>query len=420
VLPILRHALIHAGDVVYTTVFTRRMIIINSTSAVQDLLERRASVYSQRPYQYLFEVSNRLLSVFNIPTEHARFRTYRRLLHGELAARAQNGAPELLRRQTLRMLQHIAKEPELFQYYIRLCVVRQMHRRLDLTTDAGTQARPCCASRTATTRSRNRTRSSCRRTALSRATHKPPQFGSQTTTRSVCQCDCSSWCSADRERSALSPDVARALEAPGHCDGPRDREERGDPLQLVQGAHGSCPAVPTTARLTEGVAGIGRVQRLLHVPAVARSRREGPGSGAGGHHHERRHCDLCRRRRHCEGRPSVSSVALTGWRKVSSALATFVLLMTLHPDVQEKARVELDASIGRDRLPTEADFGRKDMPYVAAVIKETLRWAPPVPLGNALLARGPCRRSCCVAQGSLTAPSRTTSTGATTSRKGRL
>jgi hypothetical protein len=113
-------------------------------------------------------------------------------------------------------------------------------------------------------------------------------------------------------------------------------------------------------------------------------------------------------------------VALTGWWKVSSALATFVLLMTLHPDVQEKARAELDASIGRDRLPTEADFGRKDMPYVAAVIKETLRWAPPVPLGNALLASGPCRRSYCVAQDSLTAPFRTTSTGATTSRKGRL
>jgi hypothetical protein len=192
VLLILSPLLIPAGDVVYTTVFTRRMIIINSTSAVQDLLERRASVYSQRPYQYLFEVSNRLLSVFNIPTEHARFRTYRRLLHGELAARAQNGAPELLRRQTLRMLQHIAKEPELFQYYIRLCVVRQLYRRLGLTMGAGTRAQLCCASRTATTRSRNRTRSSCKRTAPSRATHKPPRSGSPTTTRSVCECDCSS------------------------------------------------------------------------------------------------------------------------------------------------------------------------------------------------------------------------------------
>jgi hypothetical protein len=191
-MPILLSVLTGAGDVVYTTVFTRRMIIINSTSAVQDLLERRASVYSQRPYSYLFDVANRLLSVFNIPTEHARFRTYRRLLHGELGAHAQNGASELLRRQTLLMLQRIAKEPELFQYYIRLCVVRQMHRRLDLTTDAGTRARPCCASRTATTRSRNKTRSSCKRTAPSRVIHKPPRSGSQNITRSVCECDCSS------------------------------------------------------------------------------------------------------------------------------------------------------------------------------------------------------------------------------------
>jgi hypothetical protein len=68
--------------------------------------------------------------------------------------------------------------------------------------------------------------------------------------------------------------------------------------------------------------------------------------------------------------------------QVSSAITSFVLLMLLHPDVQATAQAELDARIGRDRLPNETDYGRTDLPYTTAVIKETLRWAPPAPLGE--------------------------------------
>jgi cytochrome P450 len=68
--------------------------------------------------------------------------------------------------------------------------------------------------------------------------------------------------------------------------------------------------------------------------------------------------------------------------QVSSTITTFVLLMALYPDVQEKARAELDACVGRNRLPNETDFGRPDMPYITAMIKETHRWAPAAPLGQ--------------------------------------
>jgi cytochrome P450 len=52
--------------------------------------------------------------------------------------------------------------------------------------------------------------------------------------------------------------------------------------------------------------------------------------------------------------------------------------MLLYPEVQAKAHQEIDTVIG-NRLPTMED--RAQLPYLNAVWKETLRWAPPVPLG---------------------------------------
>ena len=46
--------------------------------------------------------------------------------------------------------------------------------------------------------------------------------------------------------------------------------------------------------------------------------------------------------------------------------------MELYPDVQERARAELDAVVGTDRLPTSAD--RESLPYLNALIAEVLRW----------------------------------------------
>lgn len=61
-----------------------------------------------------------------------------------------------------------------------------------------------------------------------------------------------------------------------------------------------------------------------------------------------------------------------------SAVHTFFLAMTLYPDVQAKAQAEIDAVVGRDRLPTLAD--RPHLPYITALMNEVLRWSPVAPL----------------------------------------
>ena len=49
-----------------------------------------------------------------------------------------------------------------------------------------------------------------------------------------------------------------------------------------------------------------------------------------------------------------------------------------HPQVMEKARKEIDLVVGRNRVVTESDM--QNLPYMEAVVKETLRLHPPSPI----------------------------------------
>ncbi|EIW84708.1 cytochrome P450 [Coniophora puteana RWD-64-598 SS2] len=63
----------------------------------------------------------------------------------------------------------------------------------------------------------------------------------------------------------------------------------------------------------------------------------------------------------------------------SSTLFIFVLAMVLHPKVQERAYAEIMNVCGTDRIPMFDDS--PELPYVDAIIRETLRWYPVAPLG---------------------------------------
>jgi cytochrome P450 len=64
--------------------------------------------------------------------------------------------------------------------------------------------------------------------------------------------------------------------------------------------------------------------------------------------------------------------------QTGNIVANFFLAMMLHPEVQAKARDEIDRVIGPTRLPNFED--RKDLPYVEMVVWETFRWHPVGPL----------------------------------------
>ena len=57
----------------------------------------------------------------------------------------------------------------------------------------------------------------------------------------------------------------------------------------------------------------------------------------------------------------------------------WVLAMMAHPEIQQRAQDQLDVVVGRFRPPTFSDA--PNLPYIHAMVKETLRWRPSVPLG---------------------------------------
>ncbi|RPD62682.1 CyP450 monooxygenase [Lentinus tigrinus ALCF2SS1-7] len=77
----------------------------------------------------------------------------------------------------------------------------------------------------------------------------------------------------------------------------------------------------------------------------------------------------------------IKNVALTayegGAETTYSTLRSFFVAMVLNPDVQRKAQAELDAVVGSNRLPEHNDL--PNLPYIEAIHKEVLRWAPVLP-----------------------------------------
>ncbi|KAH7920542.1 cytochrome P450 [Leucogyrophana mollusca] len=76
---------------------------------------------------------------------------------------------------------------------------------------------------------------------------------------------------------------------------------------------------------------------------------------------------------------TAATVYLAGAETTSATVLTFILAMILYPEVQERARAEIDAVVGKDALPGFEH--RSSLPYIEAILRETMRWYPAVPLG---------------------------------------
>ncbi|KAG2749411.1 cytochrome P450 [Suillus brevipes Sb2] len=76
---------------------------------------------------------------------------------------------------------------------------------------------------------------------------------------------------------------------------------------------------------------------------------------------------------------TATTAMIGSYETTNSTLMAFALAMVSYPDVQRRAQAEIDSVIGKDRLPTFED--RASLPYVESVLRETLRWQPIGPLG---------------------------------------
>ena len=63
-----------------------------------------------------------------------------------------------------------------------------------------------------------------------------------------------------------------------------------------------------------------------------------------------------------------------------SSIRGIFLAMALYPAVFKKAREEIDAVVGTQRLPSIAD--KAHLPYMTALVYELLRWTVALPNGQ--------------------------------------
>jgi cytochrome P450 len=75
----------------------------------------------------------------------------------------------------------------------------------------------------------------------------------------------------------------------------------------------------------------------------------------------------------------LGGVMMEGGSDTSSAIIIATIhAMTKWPEVLAKAQREIDSVIGEDRTPVWEDYEK--LPYIAAIVKEAMRWRPVVPL----------------------------------------
>ncbi|KAK4041334.1 hypothetical protein C8A01DRAFT_45487 [Parachaetomium inaequale] len=74
----------------------------------------------------------------------------------------------------------------------------------------------------------------------------------------------------------------------------------------------------------------------------------------------------------------VGLMAIAGALTIGSPIQSFLLAMCHHPEWQRRLQAEIDAVLG-GRCPQWED--RERLPLLRAVVKEVIRWRPPVPTG---------------------------------------
>jgi len=76
---------------------------------------------------------------------------------------------------------------------------------------------------------------------------------------------------------------------------------------------------------------------------------------------------------------TLGSMFTAGSDTTVSSMISLFLALAIYPGVQKRAQAELDAVLGRDRLPTFEDKSR--LPYIEAMCKELMRWQMVTPMG---------------------------------------
>uniref|UniRef100_A0A8H8CJB8 Cytochrome P450 n=1 Tax=Psilocybe cubensis TaxID=181762 RepID=A0A8H8CJB8_PSICU len=306
------------GDIVHISVFGQPMLVLNSLQAARDLLDRRSSIYSDRPRFVLLSELMGWSSASTHVRYGPRFRKHRRFINQVFNHRAIAAFRPLQMKETVILLESMLHNPDHFVDHFRRFAaatilkityghdvvsvddlfVRLAERAGSLTVEAGSAAANLVD-------------------FFPSMRHIP------------------TW-------APFSTFKIKALECRKAVEAMMDV-----PFEQVKADMKSGTAVPSyTSMLLDG-------------------HRDSDGSIAPEDEED------------IKG--SAGTLLAAAEDTTIASMHTFVLAMVLNPHEFKKAQEEIDLVVGRQRLPTLDD--RPSLPYFDCVLKEVLRWSPMVPLG---------------------------------------
>ncbi|KAJ7595334.1 cytochrome P450 [Mycena floridula] len=103
-------------SVISFKIYNRRVIVLNDVSSIRNLLDKRASIYSDRPKSWMTELCARGNTVFNISSLGARHKQYRRLIQTGL--RPHDYSP-VIKEQVETLVQGLIASPKDFEAHFR-------------------------------------------------------------------------------------------------------------------------------------------------------------------------------------------------------------------------------------------------------------------------------------------------------------
>ncbi|KAF5375444.1 hypothetical protein D9615_007975 [Tricholomella constricta] len=326
------------GDIVYIQVLNQPMVILSDLQATRDLLEKRSSIYSDRPRFVLFSELMGWHSASTHVRYGPRFRKHRRFIQQVFNQRAATAFHPLQERETLVLLDNLIQAPDVF--------VRHFKR-------------------------------------FAAATIFPITYGHTIT-------------SVDDAFIKLAEEAATLT------------VESGSPAATLVDFFPVLRHIPTWAPFSgfkrKALETRKAVDKMMNVPfdMVKKEMRSGQARPCFTSTLLEMHCDPGKDASNSEDEQDIKGAAgtLYAGKAVHSrmflcldshlvvlaaedttvaVMQSFILAMVRHPEVFRKAQDEMDRVIGSGRLPTLNDRG--SLPYLECVLKEVLRWNPPVPLG---------------------------------------
>ncbi|EAU87749.2 cytochrome P450 [Coprinopsis cinerea okayama7 len=313
------------GDLVYVQIFGQPMVILDSLQVARDLLDKRSSIYSDRPRFVLFSELMGWHSASTHVRYGPRFRKHRRFMNQIFNSRAISAFRPLQHKETLTAMEGLLNSPDSFVDHFRRFAASTILKityghEVHSADDRFVQL----AERAATMTVQSGSPAATLVDFFPVMRHIP------------------TWAPfSSFKRKAL--ETRKAVE---------DMMEI--PFQLVKQEMKSGVAIPS------------------YTSSLLESRRN-PEDGSVDAEDEE---DI----KGSAGTLYAGESLFSASPMITSALLhTFVLAMVLHPDVLKKVQTELDQVVGNHRLPTLED--RPSLPYFECVLKEVLRWNPLVPLG---------------------------------------